>query len=140
MEEGEPEEEQDVALALGRTPDNPEILMNTLSGEMRSIDARREELADQVGYAAAMETPDSVLALLQVKQDAEGIGGLPQGMPPGMPPMMPSGNPLMMPTASPLPEGIASLPMDQGPMPQPCLLYTSPSPRDGLLSRMPSSA
>jgi hypothetical protein len=118
-EEDEPEEEQDVALALGRTPDNPEILMNTLSGEMRSIDARREELADQVGYAAAMETPDSVLALLQVKQDAEGIGGLPQGMPPGMPPMMPSGNPLMMPTASPLPEGIASLPMDQGPMPQP---------------------
>ena len=25
-------------------------------------------------------------------------------------------------------------------MGQPCLLYTSPSPRDGLLSRMPSSA
>ena len=24
--------------------------------------------------------------------------------------------------------------------PAPCLLYTSPSPRDGLLSRMPSSA
>ena len=24
--------------------------------------------------------------------------------------------------------------------PSPCLLYTSPSPRDGLLSRMPSSA
>ena len=24
--------------------------------------------------------------------------------------------------------------------PRPCLLYTSPSPRDGLLSRMPSSA
>ena len=24
--------------------------------------------------------------------------------------------------------------------PWPCLLYTSPSPRDGLLSRMPSSA
>ena len=24
--------------------------------------------------------------------------------------------------------------------PNPCLLYTSPSPRDGLLSRMPSSA
>ena len=24
--------------------------------------------------------------------------------------------------------------------PHPCLLYTSPSPRDGLLSRMPSSA
>ena len=26
------------------------------------------------------------------------------------------------------------------PLSQPCLLYTSPSPRDGLLSRMPSSA
>src|SRR5664279_6111223 len=26
------------------------------------------------------------------------------------------------------------------PHPPPCLLYTSPSPRDGLLSRMPSSA
>ena len=25
-------------------------------------------------------------------------------------------------------------------MPKTCLLYTSPSPRDGLLSRMPSSA
>ena len=31
---------------------------------------------------------------------------------------------------------IMSSPMEQ----QPCLLYTSPSPRDGLLSRMPSSA
>ena len=28
----------------------------------------------------------------------------------------------------------------EGPCPHPCLLYTSPSPRDGLLSRMPSSA
>ena len=26
------------------------------------------------------------------------------------------------------------------PLEEPCLLYTSPSPRDGLLSRMPSSA
>ena len=29
---------------------------------------------------------------------------------------------------------------DEGPFYQTCLLYTSPSPRDGLLSRMPSSA
>ena len=28
----------------------------------------------------------------------------------------------------------------EGPFVSPCLLYTSPSPRDGLLSRMPSSA
>ena len=29
---------------------------------------------------------------------------------------------------------------DKASMEIPCLLYTSPSPRDGLLSRMPSSA
>ena len=29
---------------------------------------------------------------------------------------------------------------DRGKLLAPCLLYTSPSPRDGLLSRMPSSA
>ena len=29
---------------------------------------------------------------------------------------------------------------DEVPMCKDCLLYTSPSPRDGLLSRMPSSA
>ena len=31
-------------------------------------------------------------------------------------------------------------PTDLGPLVETCLLYTSPSPRDGLLSRMPSSA
>ena len=30
--------------------------------------------------------------------------------------------------------------IEQGDRPDVCLLYTSPSPRDGLLSRMPSSA
>src|SRR5665647_3663483 len=30
--------------------------------------------------------------------------------------------------------------MESGPLSYACLLYTSPSPRDGLLSRMPSSA
>ena len=34
-----------------RRPDSPEILMNNLRGDMRSIDARRDELADLVGYA-----------------------------------------------------------------------------------------
>ena len=100
-EEDEPEDEQDMAVAIGRTPDNPEILMNTLSGEMRSVDARREELADQVGYAAAMETPDSVLALLQIKQESEGIGGLPQNVSP----MIPPGNPPMMPPMASPPPG-----------------------------------
>ena len=35
-------------------------------------------------------------------------------------------------------EGVLTMEMKEQPMP--CLLYTSPSPRDGLLSRMPSSA
>ena len=34
----------------------------------------------------------------------------------------------------------ALLPVDHSNQAAPCLLYTSPSPRDGLLSRMPSSA
>ena len=34
--------------------------------------------------------------------------------------------------------GLVAAPLRRFPMP--CLLYTSPSPRDGLLSRMPSSA
>ena len=34
----------------------------------------------------------------------------------------------------------ADAPPATAPEPPPCLLYTSPSPRDGLLSRMPSSA
>ena len=40
---------------------------------------------------------------------------------------------------SPITSGIVSL-MDMLGLNRSCLLYTSPSPRDGLLSRMPSSA
>lgn len=58
-------EHDDMAKVMGRTPDSPEILMNNLRGDYRSLDARREELADLVGYSAAAETPDGVLALLQ---------------------------------------------------------------------------
>ena len=36
-------------------------------------------------------------------------------------------------------KGVDAHPFDPG-LRSPCLLYTSPSPRDGLLSRMPSSA
>ena len=89
---------------LGRTPDSPEILMNNLRGDMRSIDARRDELADMVGYAAAVETPDSVLAMLQPVLAQQGIGamvppgmGLPPGagMPLGPSPVSPVGAPNM---------------------------------------------
>jgi hypothetical protein len=98
-----PEEKMD------RRPDTPEILMNNLRGDMRSVEARRDELADLVGYQAATETPESVLAMLQpVLAQQGGIGALPQsgpmaqgpqapmmggapGMPPpGMPPVPPS--------------------------------------------------
>ena len=116
-------EEYETNRMMGRTPDSPEIIMNNLRGDMKSVDARREELADKVGYNVAMETPDEVLALLQDKfaqEDQQGLASLaPQGMPPGMPPgMMPAGGPPMLPPALP-PEGIANLPTQQGPMPAP---------------------
>ena len=90
-----------------RRPDSPEILMNNLRGDMRSIDARRDELADLVGYAAASETPESVLAMLQpVLAQQGGIGGLPGAGPAAagpQPPMMPP--PGMMPPGMPPPPG-----------------------------------
>jgi hypothetical protein len=138
-------DDADMARILGRSPNSPEVLMNNLRGDYRSIDARREELADRVGYNAAQQTPDEVLAMLQPILAQQGIAALPMGgadvgalpmdamtgMPPaGMPPaampmdpaMMgapPAGMPPMDPAmmAQMPPEGIASLPMDQGAMP-----------------------
>ena len=63
--ESEDEDEGVTMPELERSPRSPEILMNNLRGDMRSIDARRDELADLVGYKAATETPESVLAMLQ---------------------------------------------------------------------------
>ena len=120
--------------AMERNPRTPEILMNNLRGDMRSMDARIEELADLVGYNAAMDTPEEVLMLLQPVLAKQGIGGLPaggaapamppQGMPPemgGMPPEM--GMPPAMEPAAPGAEGIEALmappaapPMDQAPI------------------------
>jgi hypothetical protein len=94
-------EEEDDAMELPRTPQNPEILMNNLRGDMRSVDARYMELAQMVGEEAAMQTPPEVLAMLQSQLAQQGgIGGLPQmqqmqpqGMQ-GTPPMsMPMGGP-----------------------------------------------
>tara|TARA_R110002153_G_scaffold81420_1_gene206349 strand:+ start:876 stop:3314 length:2439 start_codon:yes stop_codon:yes gene_type:complete len=120
-EEGE---DADMARTMSRTPDSPEILMNNLRGDMRSIDARREELADLVGFREAEETPEGVLALLQpvlAQQQAAppmpmpaGPAPMPQGMPPEMagmaPPPMPAG-------PAPAMGGIGGLPMDQAMMP-----------------------
>lgn len=124
--------EPDTMPSLARTPQNPEILMNTLRGDMRSVDARYQELAQMVGDQAAQETPPEVLAMLQMQlgQQQGGIGALPQaagmtpppmGAPEGMPPqgempmqggMPPQGAmPPGMESAPPLPQGGA----DQAP-------------------------
>jgi len=122
------EEDNRDEMVAGRRPDSPEIVMNHLRGDMRSLDARREELADMVGYKAAKETPDSVLAMLQpVLAKQQGLGTLPmaQGpqapmppaMPPGMgiPPMGPQGGP----PPGPPPGGLPPPPVPPGPGSQP---------------------
>lgn len=109
MMEDKEEGDMDTATMQERTPKSPEILMNNLRGDMRSIDARVEELADLVGYNAAVSTPTEVLALLQPVLAAEaqqGIGSLPaagiSGQPPqGMPPSLPGGAPTGMPMPPP---------------------------------------
>jgi hypothetical protein len=96
-----------------RKPNSPEILMNNLRGDMRSVDARYQELADMVGEDVAMETPPEVLALLQAQlaQQSTGIGALPPGQ--GMsPPQMPTGAPPM-----PTPDMMGGMPQP-GAMPQ----------------------
>lgn len=119
---GEDEDESDMAKLMDRRPDSPEILMNNLRGDVRSIDARFEELADRVGYDAAQQTPPEVLALLQpvLAAEQQGIAALP-AMAPGAapaaiptppPPMAAPAGPGLPPGAAP-PEaaGIGSLPM-----------------------------
>jgi hypothetical protein len=110
MEDMRPEEPEEQMSPMARTPQNPEILMNTLRGDMRSMDARVQELAQMVGDQAAQETPPEVLALLQAQLAAQqmpqsGIGGLPQSA--GMPPAPGAGMP---------PEGMPAAPQGAGPM------------------------
>jgi hypothetical protein len=114
MPEEMPEEPESDMPQMARTPQNPEILMNTLRGDMRSVDARVQELAQMVGEEAAMDTPPEVLALLQSQLAGPqgGIGALPQGQemapPPMQPPqggMPPQGMPPGMEGAGPFPQG-----------------------------------
>lgn len=91
-DEQEDSEEDSMAKMMDRSPSSPEILMNNLRGDMRSVDARKEELADLVGYRAAAETPDEVLALLQpvlAQQGAAPAAPMGAPMPAGMLPMPP---------------------------------------------------
>mgnify|MGYP003630175739 FL=1 len=118
-------DEADTAKLMGRTPDSPEILMNNLRGNIRSPDARREELADLVGMREAEETPDGVLTLLQsvlAQQEAAPpmpmAPPMPQGMPPEMMGMPPQGMPPMPPQGmAPPPMGIESISVDETIMP-----------------------
>jgi hypothetical protein len=123
--------EQDEMPQMARTPQNPEILMNTLRGDMRSVDARYQELAQMVGEQAAQETPPEVLAMLQMQfgQQQGGIGALPQGA--GMmPPPMGGGAPMGVPggaPAMPSPQDMAAM---QGAMP-PGMESAGPLPQGG---------
>lgn len=118
-------EDDDMARVMGRTPDSPEILMNNLRGNIRSLDARREELAEMVGFSAAEETPDEVLAMLQpvlAEQEMAGIAGFsplnsgsPQAPPGSLAPPADAG-------------GVLSLPMGQEPMPAPMPSAPAPMP------------
>lgn len=121
--EGEMEQDENADLEemppMARTPQNPEILMNNLRGDVRSVDARYMELAQMVGEEAAMETPPEVLAMLQPQLAGPqgGIGGLPQAqgmMPPGMPGQMPPGMPGGMPPQPGMAMPQGGIPMPQG--------------------------
>jgi len=116
MEDDDEGDEGDMAKLMDRRPDSPEVLMNNLRGDYRSIDARREELADLVGYNAAAETPDEVLAMLQPVLAKQGIGALPPMNAP-MPPEMAT------------PGGVGSLPVDQGPAAAPPMMPPAPAPQ-----------
>ncbi len=115
MEGFEDEMEEEDMQPMARSPQNPEILMNNLRGDIRSVDARYLELAQMVGEEAAMETPPEVLAMLQPQLAAQtappmpqgGIGALPQGAQMAPPPMMGQG-PAMPPGMEgmpPFPQG-----------------------------------
>lgn len=107
----EDDDDSDMGKMLDRRPDSPEILMNNLRGDMRSVDARVEELADLVGYRAASETPTEVLALLQPV--------LAQQAPMAQPPAQMMGPTPPGPMAAPA-GGVADLAaMDQGPQTTP---------------------
>jgi hypothetical protein len=126
-DEFEEDDEYEAGEMLGRTPDSPEILMNNLRGDMRSIDARRDELADMVGYAAAAETPEPVLAMLQPVLAQQGIGAM---MPPG--PMPPGG---ISPVGTPNMPNVPNVPN----MPSDMMAPMQPMPAGGIGDMAPGA-
>jgi len=128
LDETMPIEPDEMEMALGRMPDSPEILMNNLRGDMRSVDARVEELADLVGFDVAMETPTEVLALLQPV-----LAGQQAPMPPAAPPEMPEMPPEM-------PPGPEMMPPDMGMMPPGMPPGMPPEAAGGIGALMPPQA
>jgi hypothetical protein len=129
-DEFEEDDEYEAGEMLGRTPDSPEILMNNLRGDMRSIDARRDELADLVGYSAAAETPESVLAMLQPVLAQQGIGAM---MPPG--PMPPGG---ISPVGAPNMPNVPNVPNVPN-MPSEMMAPMQPMPAGGIGDMAPGA-
>jgi hypothetical protein len=129
-DEFEEDDEYEAGEMLGRTPDSPEILMNNLRGDMRSIDARRDELADLVGYSAAAETPESVLAMLQPVLAQQGIGAM---MPPG--PMPPGG---ISPVGAPNMPNVPNVPNVPN-MPSDMMAPMQPMPAGGIGDMAPGA-
>lgn len=131
MEGEEDDDEMEMGKMMDRRPDSPEILMNNLRGDMRSVDARVEELADLVGYRAASETPTEVLALLQPVLAQQGAMMQP---PPQMAGPTPPG-----PMAAPA-GGVADLAaMAQGPQTTPPPAPPPEMPAGGIAS-LPAAA
>ena len=99
---------------MARVPQNPEILMNNLRGDIRSVDARYMELAQMVGEQAAMDTPPEVLAMLQMQmaQPPSPPAGVPPEQPPqmGMPPEMQGGIGALPQAAGMMPPGMEGAP------------------------------
>ena len=129
-DEFEEDDEYEAGEMLGRTPDSPEILMNNLRGDMRSIDARRDELADLVGYSAAAETPEPVLAMLQPVLAQQGIAAM---MPPG--PMPPGG---ISPVGAPNMPNVPNVPNVPN-MPSGMMAPMQPMPAGGIGDMAPGA-
>lgn len=153
FDEDDEEEKEDEMMdeVNKRSVKSPEILMNNLRGDMRSVDARYQELADMVGEEAAMETPPEVLAMLQpqmAQQAPTGIGALPaQGMPPPSPSTGAAPMPTTPPPAAPaggigamLPQGMTPPPMMGGQEPPAAAQGSAPAPQGFAYGGMVGSA
>ena len=102
--------------------------LNPRDADVQGAEAVHAEEPPQLG-PAAVQANAAVLAHARVSDTAELLHHEGHQQQPGQP-QPPRGIPApQQPTGRQLPEH-----------PRSCLLYTSPSPRDGLLSRMPSSA